>query len=239
MYKFGGVDSRSNPLILPPDRTLRCLNWVPTEDGHLQLRYGYTEIAQEVGDEITYTPPPPIEGTTFEVIYPTSQTGNYLYPDKAYDGNESTQSFGVPYTRASTGPTDPGGSSGAYSETWSFPARTGSAPDSVVLKILSRATKTIGSYRPWTLGPYNNPVYGDPITGSGTATNKISYSLNNGSSWTQVYNSENNNKEYNEITLDVSQDLSLVKVKAESSVSGTELSSTHEVYEIRIEVVVS
>jgi hypothetical protein len=45
-FEFGGVDSRSNPLNLPRNRSLRCLNWDITEDGHLQLRYGYAVTNQ-------------------------------------------------------------------------------------------------------------------------------------------------------------------------------------------------
>src|SRR5271165_5211663 len=52
-YEFGGVDSRSNPLNMPSNRSLRCKNWVPMRSGHLQLRRGYTAIAQ---DSVTATP---------------------------------------------------------------------------------------------------------------------------------------------------------------------------------------
>ena len=49
-YEFGGVDSRSNPLNMPSNRSLRCKNWVPMRSGHLQLRRGYTAITQNLGD---------------------------------------------------------------------------------------------------------------------------------------------------------------------------------------------
>src|SRR5437868_3458352 len=42
--EFGGVDSRSNPINLPPDRLLRCLNWVPKQAGFLELRWGYSSV---------------------------------------------------------------------------------------------------------------------------------------------------------------------------------------------------
>lgn len=42
-FSFGGVDSRSNPLNFPTNRSLRCLNWIRTQGGWLKLRYGYTE----------------------------------------------------------------------------------------------------------------------------------------------------------------------------------------------------
>lgn len=42
IVEFGGVDSRSNPVNMPRNRALRCLNWAPKQDGHLELRYGYS-----------------------------------------------------------------------------------------------------------------------------------------------------------------------------------------------------
>ena len=45
-YVFGGVDSRSNPLNMPRNRSIRCRNWVVAEGGWLQLRQGYAEISQ-------------------------------------------------------------------------------------------------------------------------------------------------------------------------------------------------
>lgn len=39
--EFGGVDSRSNPVNMPTKRWLRCRNWIPRPDGHLELREGY------------------------------------------------------------------------------------------------------------------------------------------------------------------------------------------------------
>lgn len=38
----GGVDSRSNPLNMPRNRALRCLNWAPKQAGFWELRWGYT-----------------------------------------------------------------------------------------------------------------------------------------------------------------------------------------------------
>lgn len=40
----GGVDSRSNPLNLPRNRALRCLNWAPKEAGFWELRWGYSSV---------------------------------------------------------------------------------------------------------------------------------------------------------------------------------------------------
>lgn len=42
--EFGGVDSRSNPINMPLNRLLRCLNWVPKQAGFLELRYGYSTV---------------------------------------------------------------------------------------------------------------------------------------------------------------------------------------------------
>lgn len=39
--QFGGVDSRSNPIVMPTNRWLICRNWIPRPDGHLELREGY------------------------------------------------------------------------------------------------------------------------------------------------------------------------------------------------------
>lgn len=44
-FDLGGVDSRSNPLNLPPNRFLRCLNWVPKEAGYYEQRWGYSTIS--------------------------------------------------------------------------------------------------------------------------------------------------------------------------------------------------
>ena len=46
-YEFGGVDSRSNPLNMPSNRSLRCKNWVPLRSGNLMLRWGYSRITQD------------------------------------------------------------------------------------------------------------------------------------------------------------------------------------------------
>lgn len=42
--EFGGVDSRSNPINMPENRLLRCLNWVPKEAGQLEQRWGYSTV---------------------------------------------------------------------------------------------------------------------------------------------------------------------------------------------------
>ena len=40
----GGVDSRSNPINMPRNRALRCLNWVPKQAGFWELRWGYSTV---------------------------------------------------------------------------------------------------------------------------------------------------------------------------------------------------
>lgn len=43
-FAFGGVDSRSNPLAMPPGKCLRSVNWVRAEAGYLKLRHGYSNV---------------------------------------------------------------------------------------------------------------------------------------------------------------------------------------------------
>src|SRR2546423_240127 len=40
----GGGDSRSNPINMPRNRALRCLNWVPKQAGFWGLRWGYLTV---------------------------------------------------------------------------------------------------------------------------------------------------------------------------------------------------
>jgi hypothetical protein len=40
---FGGVDSRSNPVVMPLNRYVKLRNWRPRPDGHIELREGYTQ----------------------------------------------------------------------------------------------------------------------------------------------------------------------------------------------------
>src|SRR5262245_58321754 len=59
-FQFGGVDSQSNPINMPSSRSLRCRNWAPKADGHLELRYGYdtvnmsTVVAQAINSPYFY-----------------------------------------------------------------------------------------------------------------------------------------------------------------------------------------
>lgn len=41
----GGVDSRSNPINMPRNRALRCLNWCPKQGGWWEQRYGYSTVS--------------------------------------------------------------------------------------------------------------------------------------------------------------------------------------------------
>lgn len=42
LVTFGGVDSRSNPLSMPPGKCLRVQNWCPQPGGYLKQRYGFS-----------------------------------------------------------------------------------------------------------------------------------------------------------------------------------------------------
>src|SRR6185437_2871925 len=44
-FEFGGVDSRSNPLNFPRNRSLRMKNFAPQDSGVLQLRYGFSTVS--------------------------------------------------------------------------------------------------------------------------------------------------------------------------------------------------
>lgn len=44
-FDLGAVDSRSNPLNMPKNRFLRCLNWVPKEAGFYEQRWGYSTVS--------------------------------------------------------------------------------------------------------------------------------------------------------------------------------------------------
>lgn len=44
VFSWGGLDSRSNPLNFPPNRSLRCRNWVVRDSGILELRNGFSTV---------------------------------------------------------------------------------------------------------------------------------------------------------------------------------------------------
>jgi hypothetical protein len=86
---FGGVDSRSNPLAMPKNRSLRCRNWVPQRDGHLELRWGYATVSLS---SINPTPIASLTGyTLFDgtayVVYPQQLN---LYRMAMADGTVTT-----------------------------------------------------------------------------------------------------------------------------------------------------
>lgn len=76
----GGVDSRSNPLNMPRNRALRCLNWVPKQAGFWELRWGYNTVSMSSVTASALTGLFPyrtwdghkyvlfIQGTTFNVL---------------------------------------------------------------------------------------------------------------------------------------------------------------------------
>jgi len=52
-FSFGGVDSRSNPTNFVPERSLRCKNFAPQQNGSLRLRLGYTNPTMSTQDTST------------------------------------------------------------------------------------------------------------------------------------------------------------------------------------------
>jgi hypothetical protein len=54
-YVSGGVDSRSNPINMPPDSYLLLENFWPQQDGSLRLRDGYVLFAEGVPDVSVYS----------------------------------------------------------------------------------------------------------------------------------------------------------------------------------------
>jgi len=55
----GGVDARSNPINMPRNRALRCLNWVPKQAGFWELRWGYSTVTMST-----------VSATTIHSIFP-------------------------------------------------------------------------------------------------------------------------------------------------------------------------
>lgn len=72
--EFGGVDSRSNPLNMPHNRLLRCLNWVPKQAGYLEQRWGYSTVSvvgTVVGSTTGIFPITLWNGTKYILIFQT------------------------------------------------------------------------------------------------------------------------------------------------------------------------
>lgn len=66
----GGVDARSNPINMPRNRALRCLNWVPRQAGYWELRYGYTTAPNQIQ---------PLNNTPITRIIPFQQWNGTKY----------------------------------------------------------------------------------------------------------------------------------------------------------------
>jgi len=73
--QFGGVDSRSNPVVMPQERFLRLRNWRPRPDGHLELRDGYTLITPVDADASTPGLGGPHSITPYIVATPAGPSG--------------------------------------------------------------------------------------------------------------------------------------------------------------------
>lgn len=88
---FGGVDSRSNPVNMPINRWLRCRNWVPKPNGHLELREGYQLRA------LGYVAPPtPSEPGT--PINPALEMNHNVSANAAYNRTNFAANFsGISY----------------------------------------------------------------------------------------------------------------------------------------------
>lgn len=64
-FQFRGVDSRSHPLNMPPGSALRCRNWVPKENGSMELRYGFSTVTMST-----------VSATAFHSLLPYTQYDN-------------------------------------------------------------------------------------------------------------------------------------------------------------------
>lgn len=86
----GGVDSRSNPINMPHNRALRCLNWAPKQAGFWELRWGYTSVTMSTVSAVAITGMFPyrmwngnkyvlfMQGTNFKVL--NTGTGTVTTP---------------------------------------------------------------------------------------------------------------------------------------------------------------
>src|ERR1700746_3224349 len=68
-FAFGGIDSHSNPCNFPSDRSLRCNNFAPMQNGALRLRHGYTVPTTDGGDST------PIHSMVYYEQYAASYLG--------------------------------------------------------------------------------------------------------------------------------------------------------------------
>jgi hypothetical protein len=83
---------------------------------------------------------------------------------------------------------------------------------------------------------HNKPINGYYQPNDSTGSRTLSYSLNGGSSWTQISSTDNQTKQYASVSLSPSQDFTKVQVKATSTVTldGGSFSLTSDIYEIHI-----
>ena len=159
-------------------------------------------ISQATGQTTTYRP--------------TTSSGDYTFPAKAYDGNLTTA--------ASAQAPTAGGSSSTFSWWFGFP-QGGMSPSSVTLKIKSSAL-----------------VNGQQ---SQSAVASVLYSLNNGTTWVTVYSIQppptggtvTRGPATDSITLPLSQDLTKVKIEAFLNVGALPVhgSAQQSIFEVWIE----
>jgi hypothetical protein len=76
-----------------------------------------------------------------------------------------------------------------------------------------------------------------PVSGHGNVTASLSYSLDGGVTWTAVYAvTDSRTKQYDSITLPLTQDFTKVRVMAQCQVvNGIALDVEMDVYEVRID----
>jgi hypothetical protein len=149
----------------------------------------------------------------------TPSSGNYLNPMNVADGDLTTASIGT--ESATTG-------SHSMTQQWSGFAAASGSPKAITLNITSQVQMTIDG---------------------GTGTCSLAYSLDNGTTWTNLYNLENANYAYqtNQISLSLTQDLT--KVLVQGSINATAFtiikngltvvesaSVNHYVYDINIAI---
>lgn len=149
-----------------------------------------------------------VTGNNFFVFRPTAYSGTYASPALATDGDSATSSVGNVTAQAFETST----------ETWrSMPAYTGPAALTQVLKISSKFS------------------FGGQ--GISDAEGKIEYSLNNGSTWTTLYDAHAaRSLTTDSITLSTSQDLTQIQARAFVSITADHGGANHSIVDIWVEV---
>lgn len=101
---FGGVDSRSNPLNMPPNRMLRCLNWVPRQAGHLELRWGYSTVSVSTVNNSAIHTLIPFQTQSPNTRYVIRFQGTTPYQVKISDGTVTSPTVrGAAFSSSSAG----------------------------------------------------------------------------------------------------------------------------------------